>query len=196
MASGGNPDRSVRQNAPFRVPTPAGCLLFAPGSGDGILSVGQQSASADLVSWGKGQAEAYVVVPVVRPVVVPISRAAVLSVVVPTATPIDAVRASSGQNPKSFNDHSPEGRAVSGIGKGDERFDMPNQFGFGPWSVNMLHFVFPQFARKPLSGAGQQADVRGVDPEAEKGNAQSSPVDLDIVLEPQGQLFFLEKSLD
>ena len=59
------------------------------------------SASADLVNWGEDKPEAYVVVRVLRPVVVPVGRAAVLGVVVPAAAAIDAVRASMRTQPQS-----------------------------------------------------------------------------------------------
>lgn len=47
---------------------------------------------------GADQAEAYVVVPVVRVVVVTVGNATVVRVVVPTAPTFDAVRARSGTN--------------------------------------------------------------------------------------------------
>ena len=79
-------------------PPPGVCFLPFGGRG-GILSVGQQSASAELVSWGERKPEAYVVVPVVRRVVVAIGRTAVLRVVVPTAAPNHTVGASQDKTP-------------------------------------------------------------------------------------------------
>ncbi|RLB99549.1 MAG: hypothetical protein DRI57_33435 [Deltaproteobacteria bacterium] len=68
---------------------------------------GQQSASADLVSWDEDKPEPVVPVPVAGRVPVPVRRLTVPGVEEPGAAPKHPVRAL-GQNPKSFNEVMPD----------------------------------------------------------------------------------------
>ncbi len=103
---------------------PGMASLFLPcETGTGFCPGQQVRYPPDMVSWGQNQPEPEVAVPVVRRVPVPVRRAAVPSVVVPTAAPFDTVRAS-GQNPKAVNYVPAESFAVRSFCKFDQRSDM------------------------------------------------------------------------
>lgn len=61
--------------------------------GAGFRPLVSKPVSSDLVSWGEGEPESVVVVPVAGRVVVPVRRPAIPGGVVPAPAPIDTVRA-------------------------------------------------------------------------------------------------------
>ena len=70
------------------------------------------------LSWDESEAEAEVVVAIIRLVVVPVRRTAVLRVVVPTAATAHAVRAIGSSTVKKFFSES---ERISPIDKGKQR---------------------------------------------------------------------------